>query len=324
MNIVNNTLHLNDLISESDFQSRQDEIAVATNVAMITVDYSGKPVTSHSSCSEFCKLVRQNDDYRYLCEKCDSRGGVEAARLKKPYIYLCHMGLVDFAVPIIINDIYMGAVMAGQLRIKDSDKSTLERIVSFNSGMQLYERNLLDAFDEIPVMSLVKINALANIIFYLVNTLIKEILDMKPSMERINKIINIESLSNNNKAKRIILPAIRYIDDNYKSEINLNTVSELCGISSSYLSRLFKKVIGFNFAQYVNRVRINHAKRLLVTTNISIASLALETGYEDSGYFIKVFKRMEDITPNEYRIRYTSDNEGDKNFDLSNIIMEIE
>jgi ligand-binding sensor protein len=129
----NKPLHIRDIIADSDFQKMQDEIAVATNAAVITVDYSGTPVTNHSLCSDFCRLVRSNPKYKHLCEKCDSRGGVEAARLKKPYVYLCHMGLSDFAVPVIIDDVYVGAVMAGQILIEESDKDKLERILSEKS-----------------------------------------------------------------------------------------------------------------------------------------------------------------------------------------------
>ena len=304
-----NIHNLKDLITGSDFQKMQDELSVATNVAMITVDYAGSPVTTHSSCSEFCKRIRENSKYRHLCEKCDSRGGLEAARMHKPYIYLCHMGIVDFAIPIIANDIYIGAVMAGQLLLNEADIDELECIVWNRSDKLFLDSDMRMLYDKLPRMSLEKINALANMISYMCNSLIKEMLSSRQTKDiELDNNININSL-NKSKARHIVAPAISYIDKNYMNNFSLRYVSDLCQVSPSYLSRLFKKVLGCNFAHYVKIVRVSHAKKLLSKTNNSVASISLELGYEDCGYFIKVFKRIEGITPNEYRNKYSDNND---------------
>lgn len=311
------TLYLKDLLQESDFQRIQDEAAIATNAAIITVDYSGTPVTQHSLCNDFCKNIRRNNKFSHLCEKCDRRGGVEAARLKKPYIYLCHMGIVDFAIPIIIDDIYMGAVMAGQLIVNDCDKDKLECIVSEKSFHYIQDCSLIEKYNLIPRMPLNKIIALSNIISYIINTFIKNMLsekNIKLSSDNISRPLI------NNKSRQVIAPGINYIHNNYKTNFNLNQVAELCQISDSYFSRLFKKVTGYNFAQYVNMVRIMHAKKMLISTNISIASLSLELGYEDCGYFIKVFKRCEGITPNEYRNKHLNNENIIDNFKIKSLL----
>ena len=95
--MINYESELAATIRNCDFQKLQDEMAKATKLACITVDYTGAPVTAHSCCTDFCALVRNHPEYKHLCEKCDSRGGLEAARNKKPYTYVCHMGVVDVA-----------------------------------------------------------------------------------------------------------------------------------------------------------------------------------------------------------------------------------
>ena len=104
-------INIKDIINIESFQKIQNDIAKATGVAIITTDYKGKPVTEHSSCTEFCKIIRSKDNLKELCEKCDSRGGLEAARSGRPYIYKCHRGLIDFAVPIIVEEQYLGSLM---------------------------------------------------------------------------------------------------------------------------------------------------------------------------------------------------------------------
>ena len=73
--MINYESELAATIRNCDFQKLQDEMAKATKLACITVDYTGAPVTAHSCCTDFCALVRNHPEYKHLCEKCDSRGG---------------------------------------------------------------------------------------------------------------------------------------------------------------------------------------------------------------------------------------------------------
>jgi len=292
-------IDLKNLLSQSDFQKIQDEIATATGVAMITVDYTGTPVTEHSECNEFCKFMRNDFRFRRLCERCDSRGGVEAARLRQPYIYLCHMGIVDFAIPIIVNGLYLGAVMAGQLLVSDTAEK-LERIVAEDSYGSL-SKYLKLSYEKLPKLPYAKICALSKIISYLCNSFIKESIE-KSSMP--NGFEDTADQTEDPRERAIIAPAIDYIDKHYREKISLVSLADLCGISPSYLSRLFKKVTGYKYAYYVNMVRIDHAKRLLTSTNKSVSDISLDLGFEDTGYFTKVFKKLEGVTPSHYRGEY--------------------
>lgn len=169
-------LHLDDIIDIKKFQKIQDDIAAATGIAIITVDYIGKALTTHSGCSEFCKLIRKNDMYSHLCERCDSRGGVEAARLKKTYIYVCHKGLIDFATPIIVNGQYVGALMAGQLLIEDTEELDLENIVSVEKNFDdsIEKDELEKAYNKLPVVSFTKVEALAEMMSHISNYIVAE------------------------------------------------------------------------------------------------------------------------------------------------------
>ncbi len=183
-------LYLNDVIDIDVFQKIQDDIAEATGISIITVDYKGKPETKHSRCSEFCSLMRENDKYSELCEKCDSRGGLEAARLEKPYIYRCHKGLVDFATPIIVNGQYLGSVMAGQVLTSEEDID-LEDIVSRKkqifSDLDEEERNrLLEAYSKLPTVEFDRIKSIANMMFHISNYIVEEAV-LKMAQKELNE-----------------------------------------------------------------------------------------------------------------------------------------
>lgn len=290
-----NLLGLENLVQACDFQKLQDEVATATKIACITVDYTGKPITQHSKCSNFCKAVRENPELKYLCEKCDSRGGLEAARLKQPYMYICHMGIVDFAIPIIYQNLYIGAVMCGQLLINEDDKHDLEHIISEQSDINFSPESQL-LFKELPVLKKSDVEANIRMISYICNYRMSSVLSNMDKSQ-----VSIAPFKRINKYSSIIQPALNYIEDNYQHNIKLTMLASLCDISPSYFSKLFKRTTNQNLVNYINNLRIEKAKHLLLTTNKPIGTIAFETGFEDSGYFIKVFKVATGVTPAAYR-----------------------
>lgn len=338
-------LQLDFILNIENFEKIQDSIAEVTKLAILTVDFKGIPVTKHSKCSDFCKVMRSNPFYRALCEKCDSRGGLEAVRLQKPFIYLCHMGILDLAIPIIVNKQYFGAVMAGQVLINENEKIQLEQIV--NNREMPQDKNIdmkqLEVLrKKLPVISLEKVKAVADMLYHINNYIVEDAY-MKIQLNEINQhlvpvdinsniqknsridnqqykfntnndyniIVDISDISDNDsrnfqnrlmqKLNIILRPAFDYIQKNFKQNVKLNEMASLCNVSISYFSRLFKKATGKHFASYINEKRITEARKLLESTDLSITNIAIDLGFEDSGYFSKVFRKVVGITPSEFR-----------------------
>lgn len=95
--------------------------------------------------------------------------------------------------------------------------------------------------------------------------------------------------------------AIRYIEDNFKSDITLELLARQCNYSPSYLSKMFKSELGINFYEYLTRCRLQHSIRLLATTDKKITMIALENGFSDVKALNKMFKKHFGTTPSEYR-----------------------
>ena len=110
-------------------QSIQDKCSKAMGLAFVTVDYKGRPITKYSGFTDHCALGRELQGFSELCEQCDAHGGLHAAITGQPYIYRCHADLVDFAVPLILDDNYLGSVMGGQVRLTDAEERELEYII---------------------------------------------------------------------------------------------------------------------------------------------------------------------------------------------------
>ena len=92
------------------------------------------------------------------------------------------------------------------------------------------------------------------------------------------------------------------IDDMYADPLlSLHMISEEIGISQSYVSRMFKKKYGIGIAQYINQVRIFNAKKLIKDGSLNIKAISIQVGFSSDVQFIRVFKKLEGITPGAYR-----------------------
>ena len=92
-----------------------------------------------------------------------------------------------------------------------------------------------------------------------------------------------------------------HIDNNYFEEINVREASNMMGMSYSYFSKYFKKVMGKNFITYINYVRIKEAEKLLLTTDKSISEIAYEVGFGSANYFIRTFQKERYISPLQFK-----------------------
>ncbi|MBJ6362232.1 helix-turn-helix domain-containing protein [Paenibacillus sp. GCM10012307] len=92
-----------------------------------------------------------------------------------------------------------------------------------------------------------------------------------------------------------------YIDQNYQSEITLQSAALVCGFSIHHFSRFFKETAGMNFIHYVNAFRIDKAKLLLQDREASITDIAYQVGFNSIETFNRVFKKQNNCTPTAYR-----------------------
>lgn len=95
---------------------------------------------------------------------------------------------------------------------------------------------------------------------------------------------------------------LKYIEVHYHEKISLESISKDLGFSKFYLSRIFSNKIGYQFNDYVNRLRINKAQKLLSETDLPITIVALECVFESQRNFNRIFKELTSLTPTKFRI----------------------
>ena len=100
---------------------------------------------------------------------------------------------------------------------------------------------------------------------------------------------------------RMIVSITKYLQNHLQEDVSLNVLAQEFHLNAQYISQLFKSEIGVGFLTYLTNIRIEHAKKLLLSTDDASSDISDQCGYNDYRVFTKVFKKKEGITPSQFR-----------------------
>lgn len=232
----------------------------------------------------FCKTVRTNPTLAKKCISCDNIGFDICDKTRKPYIYKCHMSIIEAIAPIYSNEINVGYLMFGQILEKDSQNvCKTAQVISKEYNIDLTP----EMISEMPVADAEYIHSAANM------------MAMCSSYLYTNEIIR-------NNPSLLVYQLKEYILTHLDSEITVDTLCKHFYISRTKLYDISKKNFKLGISDYIRQERIKKAKKLLGATDDSISQIATAVGINDTNYFIRIFKKAEGQTPLQYRKMYCS------------------
>jgi len=95
-----------------------------------------------------------------------------------------------------------------------------------------------------------------------------------------------------------------YVESNYNKDLYLEKIADEMGVSIKYISKVFKCKTGMNLTDYISQIRVEKVKELLRNTDMSIGDISKKVGIFSRATFVRTFKKIEGITPSEYREMY--------------------
>lgn len=101
--------------------------------------------------------------------------------------------------------------------------------------------------------------------------------------------------------KTLLQQIEQYVKQNYKSKISLEEIADELHVNRSYLSRFYKNKTGVNLFDEILKLRIESAKEYLLKTNMKTYEVSKAVGFEDAGYFSKMFKKITGVSPKDFR-----------------------
>lgn len=280
-------LKLEDFISAVMRGSRA-QVCVIDMSGMSERDMLFVSATRKIHSSEFCRRAKLLHSGLKLCIRCRNRTKDKALNEKKPFCGKCAFGVDEVVYPVVSDGRVLCIVSVGMLC------SDMEELAEKSKKTAAKLRQSADSLLEVlPCMQSCKD---FDVYMKLAQAIGSYILLLYESTKA--------PQAEDSAYHEIVSAAIDYIVSNYYKDISIDDIAHRYGLNAKYVGRLFKKQTGETFNIYLNRVRVHHAKQFLSGTSAQIIEIALECGYNNVTYFNRVFKKIQGVTPSEYRQKH--------------------
>lgn len=288
-----------DLIDVDILQKIQDGFSELTGMAALITDEEGIPVTTGSNFCDYCKkYTRMSEIGRINCEECDKEGALVTLKEGRPFIYSCHAGLYDYAVPILLEDRFIGSFVGGQVLTRPLDKDFVSRTAV---GLGIDEDEYIEAAESILIKSKDEIQTAAKLLYYIGNV----ISDMAYKSN--------EYLKNNHKLERAAQSQTDFITDmnvELKNSMNIWIKNAKTAIESGNADIMEKTInqlmvkgseIMSRFSDTIEYAKLTDGKLELNETEYSMDNLLrfvcgnVEASLEDKA--IVIIRQVDDDVP---------------------------
>ena len=201
----------------------------------------------------------------------------------------CLVGLSDTAVPVRLGERLVGYLRTGQVFRKAPTDAQFERTTKLAAewGVTANRQELRQAFFAGRVMTRKEHESAVKLLSIFAQHLVM--------------LGNQVFFQQENAEPPVIKKAKDFIHEHMADELSLGQVAKAVNTSSFYFCKIFKRVTGINFIDYVSRVRIEKAKNLLLNPNLRVSEIAFEVGFQSLTHFNRVFRRILGQSPTEYR-----------------------
>ncbi len=235
----------------------------------------------------FCAMIAQKSSACAACLQVQQQL-VEGAT-HEPRTVTCLNGLSDTAVPVRLGDQLIGFLQTGQVFRKRPTGAQFDRSAKLADewGLQVDRTALKEAYFNTQVLSPKQHEAVVKLLSIFA--------------QHLSMVSNQVVVQQENAEPPVITRAKLYIQQHQGEELSLGQVAKAVNTSSYYFCKLFKRVTGVNFTDYVSRMRIEKAKNLLLNPNVRVGEIAYEVGFQSLTHFNRVFKRILGQSPTEYR-----------------------
>lgn len=235
----------------------------------------------------FCALVSKKSRSCAACLQTQEKLCQKAA--EEADTVVCPAGLCDTAVPVRMSDRLVGYLQVGQVFRKKPTEAQFNKVAQLCDkwGLDVNRESLRKAYFSGKVVSQKEHDSAVKLLSIFA--------------QHLAMLSNQVFIQQENSEPPVITKARAYIHEHQTEEISLGQVAKAVNMSSYYFCKMFKKVTGINFTDYVARVRIEKSKNLLLNPNLRVSEIAFEVGFQSLTHFNRVFKKILGQSPTEYR-----------------------
>jgi len=256
-------------------------------------DYTGQirkyiqyeKVNNHDNA--YCQYVRRKNEKTLKCQTFDMRKiQIYLSRHPDGFFKMCHGGVIEYTAPVFYGANIAGTVFIGIFRLRNLS-STPEPIICFCERKDLHPEINCHYYDKIP---------------YLSEHDFQDIGEIAKSIKiRLETLLDKEEVVFASHEDKIRWEIGRYVRANSQKNITIQDMAKHLCLSISRTGHLIRDLFGMTYPELLTNNRITSAKLLLSSTFLSVSEIACRCGFSDPAYFHRIFKKMEKLTPGEYR-----------------------
>ena len=245
------------------------------------------PHHGHRHENSFCALLSKKNRSCAACLQTQEKLCQQA--VTDPETVVCPVGLSDTAVPVRMSNRLVGFLRVGQVFRKKPTEANFKKTQELCKkwGVESTSEVLRKAYFSGRVISQKEHESAVKLL-----TIFAQHLAM---------VSNQVFIQQENSEPPVIAKARAYIQEHQTEEMTLSQVAKAVNMSSYYFCKMFKRVAGINFTDYVARVRIEKSKNLLLNPNLRVSEIAFEVGFQSLTHFNRVFKKILGQSPTDYR-----------------------
>ncbi len=266
--------------------------ATGLPVALCSVESWQLPHHGHRHENRFCALLAEKSHACAACLQVHQKLSESATREARSVV--CPVGFCDTAVPVRMGEQLIGFLQTGQVFRKAPTPVQFDRAAKLATdwGVTADRQQMKDAFFSTVVLSPRQHESVVKLLAIFA--------------QHLSLITNQIAVQQQNSEPPVITRAKLYIREHQTEDLSLGQVARAVNTSTFYFCKMFKKVTGINFTDYLSRLRIEQARNLLLNPNLRISEIAYEVGFQSLTHFNRVFKRIVGQSPTAYRTQLAS------------------
>lgn len=277
------------MVNSKIYQDYERAFSDATGLPVALTPVESWQLPHHGKRNEnpFCQLMAQKSRACSACLQVHETLAQKADH--EPQSVTCAVGMCDTAIPVRLGDRLIGYLQTGQIFRKKPTQAQFERIAKLVSewGVDADRNKLETAYFSTKVISQRQYESVVKLLSIFA--------------QHLSMLSNQVVVQQENSEPPVITRAKEYIHEHQAEEIRLAQVAKAVNTSTFYFCKMFKKVTGINFTDYLSRVRIEKSKNLLLNPNLRVSEIAFEVGFQSLTHFNRVFKKILGQSPTEYR-----------------------
>lgn len=250
-------------------------ISVFDDELNIVTEYPDEP-------PELCRIVRGTDKGIHACRECDIEACHRAKKLREPHVYTCHAGLTEAITPIRLGGGVIGYAIFAHMMPEEGGDEAAEEVCRRCAAYGADDAAVREAVGKIKRHSREKIIASVRLLDAIASYM---------------QITNLASWKNEDVSRQINA----FIENNLREKLDSDTICRQFYISRTKLYQISVQSFGMGIAQYVTYKRIERAKKLMRSDDMTVTAIAREVGVDDYNYFCKLFRKAVGVPPGKYK-----------------------